>query len=136
MKIIMSFVRYISVCLAMVLTINVYAEQATEQISQQDYLQAAKSASSEMVLLDVRSAQEYAQGHIAGAINISHNEIEAKLNELAPFKDKTIVVYCRSGRRAAFAEGILAKNGFNKLRHLTGDMNGWLAADLPVNTVK
>lgn len=135
MKMIRLFARFAGFCFAMVLATNVYAGQ-TEQISQQDYLQAVKSDASDVVLLDVRSAQEFEQGHIAGAINISHTDIEAKLNELAPFKDKTIVVYCRSGRRAGIAEDILAKNGFNKLRHLTGDMNGWLAADLPVNTVK
>jgi len=104
----------------------------TPSISQQDLLTALDKETANIVVLDVRSAKEYSDGHIAGAINISHNTIEDNLSQLAQYKDKTVVVYCRSGRRAGIAEGILASNGFKDLRHLAGDMNGWVAAKLPV----
>ena len=87
-----------------------------------------------LLVLDVRTPEEFAQGHIKGAINISHDQIEQQHQRLAKFKNSTVVVYCRSGRRAGFAESILAEKGFNNLRHLTGDMNGWQAANLPLTT--
>lgn len=104
----------------------------TAQISQQALLTALKAPNHNIVLLDVRSVDEYKQGHIAGAINVSHKTVEENLNQLTQYKDSTIVVYCRSGRRAGIAEAILAEHGFNNLRHLTGDMNAWLDAELPV----
>jgi len=104
----------------------------TLQISQQELLEALKVPNNDIVLLDVRSEDEYNHGHLAGAINVSHNAVEDNLTQLAQYKDSTVVVYCRSGRRAGVAEDILSSNGFNSLRHLTGDMNGWLEAKLPV----
>jgi len=108
----------------------------TPQISQQDLLTALKAPKHNIVVLDVRSAQEYENGHIVDAINVSHNTITENLNFLSQYKDKTVVVYCRSGRRAGVAEHILAENNFRDLRHLTGDMNAWLKAELPVVTAK
>lgn len=104
----------------------------TQPISQQELLTALKAPEHNIVILDVRSEGEYNQGHVANAINVSHDMVEEKLSQLAQYKDNTVVVYCRSGRRAGVAEDILTKNGFNNLRHLTGDMNGWLEAKLPV----
>ena len=102
------------------------------EISQQELLSTLKAPEHNIVLLDVRSAEEYGDGHLVGAINVSHNTVADKLNQLSQYKNNTVVVYCRSGRRAAFAENILAENGFKNLRHLTGDMNGWLDAKLPI----
>lgn len=104
----------------------------TPQISQQELLTALKAPNHNIVVLDARSEEEYADGHLVNAINFSHNTVADNLNQLSQYKNSTVVVYCRSGRRAAFAENILAENGFQNLRHLTGDMNGWLEAKLPV----
>ncbi|MBL4764423.1 MAG: rhodanese-like domain-containing protein [Colwellia sp.] len=106
------------------------------QISQQELLTALKAPNHNIVVLDVRSKEEYQNGHLVNAINISHNTVAEKLNQLSQYKNSTVVVYCRSGRRAGIAEHILAENGFENLRHLTGDMNGWLDAELPVVTTK
>lgn len=108
----------------------------TPQISQQELLTALKAPSHNIVVLDVRSEEEYKNGHLVDAINISHNTVAEKLDQLSQYKNSTVVVYCRSGRRAGVAEHILTENGFNNLRHLTGDMNGWLKAELPVVTTK
>ncbi|MDX2367415.1 MAG: rhodanese-like domain-containing protein [Colwellia sp.] len=106
----------------------------TPQISQHELLTALKAPNHNIVVLDVRSAEEYNNGHLIDAVNVSHNTVAEKLNQLAQYKNSTVVVYCRSGRRAEFAENILTKNGFKDLRHLTGDMNGWLEAKLPIAT--
>ncbi len=110
---------------------TVFASE-TLQISQQALLTALKAPDHNIVVLDVRSEEEYNKGHIAGSVNVSHEQVENMLSQLNQYKSSTVVVYCRSGRRAGLAENILAENGFNDLRHLTGDMNGWLEAKLPV----
>ncbi|PCI59140.1 MAG: sulfurtransferase [Gammaproteobacteria bacterium] len=106
---------------------------SAKDISQQA-LQKIMSADNKgkVVLLDVRTPQEYAAGHVPGAINISHTEIKANLAKLLPHKNDTVIVYCRSGHRAGIAAEILANNGFTKLQHLSGDMNGWYEAKLPI----
>ena len=90
---------------------------------------------SEYVVLDVRSAEEYSEGHIEGAINIPHTEIEEQLERLRSI-DKTIVVHCRSGYRAGKAESIMDKNGITNFVHLEGDMLGWQKQSLPLVTPK
>jgi rhodanese-related sulfurtransferase len=106
------------------------------QISQQSLLAALNSSQNSIVLLDVRTEAEYNAGHVAGAINISHDTIEENLALLTQYKESNVVVYCRSGRRASVAIDILTKNGFSNIQHLTGDMNGWLEAKLPVISVE
>ena len=105
----------------------------SNDISQQNLQKIMTSApKNTVVLLDVRTPEEYAEGHVPGAINIDYRQIKNNLAKLLPYKDDTVIVYCRSGYRAGIAKKILAKNGFTKLRHLSGDMNGWYEAKLPV----
>lgn len=96
-----------------------------------DILEQVKSKN--WLLLDVRSPEEFAQGHIPGAINISHEKITEYLSELKDYKDRPIVVYCRSGRRAKVAIEELEAAEFTDLRHLEGDMMGWSEAGLPID---
>ncbi|MCF2863351.1 rhodanese-like domain-containing protein [Pseudoalteromonas sp. Cnat2-41] len=105
-----------------------HAESAQTVTQQQ--LMADRFSATPMTLLDVRSKQEYQQGHIKGAVNIPHSEIVengATLN-----KDTAIVVYCRSGRRAGIALEALKKQGFTQLYHLEGDFLKWQQAELPL----
>jgi len=83
------------------------------------------SGADALVILDVRRRDEYEAGHVPGAINIPHDEIGARLAELEASKDKPIVAYCGSGKRAAIALQALHQAGFTRLMHLTGDMPGW-----------
>ncbi|GHE93428.1 hypothetical protein GCM10011501_23510 [Thalassotalea profundi] len=111
-----------------------FANASDVPVVSQQQLLSMKSAEKapQFIVLDVRTAEEYQQQHIDGAINISHDEIESKLATLNQYKDTMIIVHCRSGKRADIAENILVKNGFSQVKHLAGDMNAWLAADLPV----
>ena len=72
------------------------------------------------IILDVRSRQEYDQGHIPGAILIPDTEIEAKAADLLPDKDQLILVYCRSGRRSKLAAQSLADLGYTNIREFGG----------------
>ncbi|WP_448567088.1 rhodanese-like domain-containing protein [Thalassotalea ganghwensis] len=101
-------------------------------ISQQQVLSLIQAPQSQdFVIVDVRSAEEFNERHLEGAINISHDTIGDKLGTLDAYKDKLVIVHCRSGRRAQVAEEILLSNGFSNVKHLEGDMKGWLKADLP-----
>ena len=84
------------------------------------------------LVLDVRTPQEYAEGHIPGAINIPHDQVSADDARLRDWRDRTVVVYCRSGRRSALAAERLAEMGFSPVRTLKGDMPGWIEKGLPV----
>ena len=79
-----------------------------------------------VVRLDVRSIDEYASGHIAKAINIDvmTDAFTTKATSLLP-KDKTIALYCRSGRRSKKAAGILVENGY-KVIELNSGISGWI----------
>ena len=87
-----------------------------------------------VVVLDVRSAEEFKEGHIEGAVNIDQapdNFIE-KAKAALPI-DKTIAVYCRSGKRSANAAGKLAAQGY-KCMNLKGGILAWKGAKMPVTT--
>ena len=91
-------------------------------------------ADSNVVILDVRKVDEFAEGHIKGAILIDQfqsdfvEQAQAKLP-----KGKTIAVYCRSGRRSANAAGKLADIGY-KCVNLKGGILAWKKADMLVTT--
>jgi phage shock protein E len=67
------------------------------------------------VLIDVRSPAEFAEGAVPGAHNISHEQIAARIAEVAPDKDTPIVVYCRSGRRSSIAQDSLRALGYRNV---------------------
>ena len=72
------------------------------------------------VILDVRTQEEYDQGHIPGAILIPNTEIEARAEQELPDKDQLILVYCRSGRRSKLAADILVSLRYTDIREFGG----------------
>lgn len=80
-------------------------------------------------VLDVRGADEFAEGHLPGAVLIPHDQVPARLGELGPPRE--IVLYCRSGRRARMAGPALEQAGFEVI-YLDGDYPGWVAGERPV----
>ena len=81
-------------------------------------------------VLDVRTAAEFAEGHIAGATNIPLDGLGALTGDLDP--GQPLYVICRSGSRSAQASAQLVKAGFRDIRNVTGGMNEWQAAGYPV----
>lgn len=94
--------------------------------------QISEDNAKEWLILDVRSAEEYASGHVPNAINIPHTEIANNIERLLGHKDKPVVVYCRSGFRANKAGSVLVENGFTQVKHLDGDMSGWEKLGNPI----
>lgn len=85
----------------------------------------------EVFILDVRTQEEYASGHINGSTllavqDIPKQELVEKLKEIP--KDRKILVYCRSGRRSAQASGILTENGFTQVYNMQGGITEWVNA--------
>lgn len=82
------------------------------------------------ILLDVRTVAEFNEGHIEGATNIPIEELDRYLDRLP--KDKTIVVYCRSGNRSATAATLLKNEGFSSVYDIDGGLIAWGQAKLPL----
>ena len=90
--------------------VNITAEEAKEIMD----------AEEGYIILDVRTQEEYGQGHIPGAILIPNTEIEAKAEELLTDKDQLILVYCRSGRRSKLAAEALVELGYTNIKEFGG----------------
>lgn len=73
-----------------------------------------------ILLLDVRTREEYALGHIEGAVNIPLQELEESAEEELDDKEQTIYLYCRSGVRTLSAASILEELGYNKVYDIGG----------------
>ena len=84
-----------------------------------------------VTLLDVRTIDEFKEGHIRGATLIPLSRLEKNLNKLVPYKNTQIVVYCRSGSRSVAASRILKSHGFTPLNVKNG-MIGLLGTDLEI----
>ena len=72
------------------------------------------------IILDVRTQEEYDEGHIPGAIVISHEEIAEKAEQVLTDKDQLILVYCRSGRRSKIAAEALVELGYTNIKEFGG----------------
>ena len=88
-------------------------------------------ADSNIAILDVRTAKEFADGHVAGAVNIDVNQTDfaQKIDQLD--RSKTYIVYCRLGRRSRKAVGIMAAKGFKNLYNVSDGFVGWNKNGLP-----
>ena len=90
--------------------VNITAEEAKQIMdSEEGY-----------IILDVRTQEEYDQGHIPGAILIPNTAIEAKAEDVLTDKDQLILVYCRSGRRSKIAAEALVELGYTNIKEFGG----------------
>jgi rhodanese-related sulfurtransferase len=96
--------------------------------------QAEDAIRSADVLIDVREADEYAAGHLPGAVHMSRGLLEFKISgspELAA-RDLNIVLYCKTSGRAALAAVQLQAMGYLKVTSIAGGFDAWVAAGKPV----
>lgn len=106
-------------------------ENANVQHAYEHWRAGAKSPIP-FVFIDVRTPEEYAEGHVAGAKLIPLKELEQRLAEVP--KDRQVYIYCHSGKRSAAAADILVKAGFTNIENVKGGITAWQAAGYP--TVK
>ena len=121
-----------SVVLGVVLlTASVQAEEPAK-VTQSALLERIQKKDASLIVLDVRSAEEFAAGHVPGAINIPYTHLPARISSMPSPTDKDVVVYCEIGVRAEKAAASLRDNGFTRLMHLDGDMKQWREARRPM----
>lgn len=84
------------------------------------------------VIVDVRDKKEYDAGHIVGSINIPTAKLGERLNELAEYKTRPVVVVCKIGQHAGEACKTLKAAGFEEVVRLRGGMAEWRGENLPV----
>jgi len=104
-------------------------ENAPIQHAYEHWQQGAQSPIP-FIMLDVRTAEEYAEGHIKGAVLIPVQVLETRLSEVP--KDKQVYVYCHSGVRSARASKMLIKHGFTNIENVVGGIEAWKHAGYPV----
>ena len=106
-----------------------FADGELASLSQDAFLALPKSGDAAPFVLDVRTPEEFVSGHVPGAVNIPYDQVAARLAEVP--KDKDVVLYCRSGRRAGLAGEVLTSNGYTRLQHLEGDIVAWQEKQRP-----
>lgn len=99
-----------------------------------DAAQAAKliEEKPQMLVLDVRTPEEFAAGHIQKALNINYYDQNFKKDIQRLDKQKTYLIYCASGNRSSKARVILTQIGITNLYHLDGGFKAWQKSSLPV----
>lgn len=97
-----------------------------------DDLQQQLNQKQNPLLLDVRTAEDYASGHIAGALNIPLGDLEKRIDELARDLQRPIAIICTTDRRSRKAAQRLGREGFGDVQVVLGGMTQWLKQSLPV----
>ena len=82
-------------------------------------------------IIDVRTPEEFAAGHVPNAQNIPLDTLEKRYSELTPHKESEIFLICASGRRSQKAAEILSEKGFTHAINVTGGTSGWQAKGYP-----
>lgn len=85
------------------------------------------------VVVDLREAAEFKNGHIVDAINIPHNKVAERMSELAKFKEKTVILVDKMGQHTGNAGRTLRKEGY-EVNRLEGGMSEWQNQNLPLVT--
>lgn len=84
------------------------------------------------LVLDVRKPEEFAEGHIQGAVNIPVADLKDRVSEIQKYKDKPVLVNCQKGMRSKAACGVLKAAEFTQIHNLEGGLDAWGSAKLPV----
>ena len=101
-----------------------------------DASDAVRLINNDATVIDVRSSENFAHGHIVSSRNIPMDELDAKLEKLGALKNKPVLAVCQAGMTSKKALEKLRKSGFEKVYDLKGGMNAWSQAGLPVVTGK
>jgi len=114
--------KKIHILLILFITISIrgYEIQGQSKPSQTTSVQSLNQEvqtllSKKAIVIDVRTKEEFQMAHYKDALNIPYDEIEKHIKKLEAYKDKPIIVYCRSGRRASKAKQTLEKYGFKNV---------------------
>ncbi len=107
------------------------AKKCTQEIALKDAEQAIRQAD---VLIDVREADEFAAGHLAGAVLMPRGLLEFKLSAMPTLasRDIQVVLYCKTSGRAALAAQTMQAMGYLNVQSIAGGFDAWMAEGKPV----
>ena len=97
----------------------------------QDQLHMWIDNNKDMVIIDVREANDHSHGRIEKAVNIPRGVIELEIDESVPDKNKTVVLYCGGGSRSALAADVLQQMGYTDVYSLQGGYRNWSDKPFP-----
>ena len=109
-------------------------KDAKTRIKEEDYREIKKKldAGEKMIVVDTREDNEWARGHVLGAVHLSKGVIERDIEKAIPDKDAKIVLYCGGGFRSALAADNLQKMGYRNVISMDGGWRGWTESGFPV----
>jgi len=129
----MLLVLSVSLVIGVALTGGCVQAQIIEDITPQEAFTLIQNNKNnpDFVIIDVRTPEEFADGHIENAINLDYNSetFRDELNKLD--KNKTYLIYCRSGSRSGSALNIMKELNFREVYNMLGGIIDWKAAGLP-----
>lgn len=105
---------------------------------QANYREVASKEAAELIrnitplVLDVRTPGEYSRGHLKDSVLIPVQQLQARWQEIAGYKNKDVLIYCATGNRSTVAAKILIDNGFKRIFNLRQGISGWEREKLPV----
>jgi len=120
----------VSGLVALAYALSAHAEQAEAPSITPTELAERRASSSAPAVVDVRTAAEYATGHVPGAVNIPYDEVADRISEIDA--GNGVALYCMVGPRARKGEAALMAAGHTSILHLEGGMVAWKEAGLPV----
>lgn len=126
----MNILIYVVAIVAIFIVVSKLNTIGVKQISAIQAAGLIKEA--DILILDVRTPQEFNEGHIENARNIPVSEIADKTGSISAYKEKPVLVYCHSGARSFRASKLLHRAGFTKTRNLNGGMMAWKSQGFPV----
>ncbi|HEV2424370.1 MAG TPA: rhodanese-like domain-containing protein [Terriglobia bacterium] len=97
-------------------------------------VKARLNAGEKLTLVDVREDNEWARGHLPGAVHLGRGIIERDIEQHFPDKSVELVLYCGGGYRSAMSAENLQKMGYGNVSSMDGGWRGWLEAGLPTET--
>ena len=98
--------------------------------------EAVTLINADAAVIDIRSADSFAQGHIARAKNIPFDELQANVEKIDALKTNTVIAVCNAGVTSSKAVDIFRKHGIESVYGLKGGMTAWSQAGMPVVTAK
>ena len=108
-------------------------KDAKTRIKEEDFRETKRKmdAGEKMVIVDVREDNEWARGHIPGAVHLGKGVIERDIEKAIPDRETPLVLYCGGGYRSALAADNLQKMGYRNVISMDGGWRGWTESGFP-----
>ena len=125
---------FVAICAGIAWTFIAGRTAAGKSVSPMDAVRL--TSREDAVVLDVRGESEFAAGHIVNAVNVSESTLKDSTARIDKYRDRTLVVACKTGQRAGAVSAALRKQGFEKALALQGGIAAWQSAGLPLSKKK